>query len=196
MTQTIIALRHFAHEHDNLPAFHAGYLVLTLLVAMLLNMGAFGLLILAHMSLDVVKYREVHGYSWKKVLEGTVRESLLDVTLLFVGITFAIYLHHSVVGMASLSGFMRAEVTMVRGVGMLIPKIEILHKFLKIIAHVEQYLAHVHPNIHKGWNSLERLCFVFLAVTVGLLIIAPWILNLHWGMLQGILLEELIPWRV
>ena len=48
------SVRHFAHEHDDQPAFHATYLVIAFLTALLFNLGAFGLLIIAHMSLDMV----------------------------------------------------------------------------------------------------------------------------------------------
>ena len=110
MNTATVHLRHFAHEHDDLPAFHAVYLLLAILSAGFFNLGAFGLLIVAHMVLDVVKYRDRHGYSWHQTYDGVVRESLVDITLLLVGTVFAVYLHHSV-GVASLSGLMRAELS-------------------------------------------------------------------------------------
>ena len=96
MSKPLSSVRHFAHVHDDLPAFHAGYLVLTILVASLLNLGVFGLLIIAHMALDYVKYREHHGFSWRRTMEGMVRESLVDIALLGVGVVFAVYFHHTV----------------------------------------------------------------------------------------------------
>jgi hypothetical protein len=196
MHSLLSSLRTFAHYHDDFPAFHAGYLVLTFLIAAMFNMGAFALLVLAHMALDIVKYREVHRYSWMGVAQGVIRESLVDITLLFVGFVFAVYLHHSVSGIASLSGLMRAEVTIIRALGTIIPKLKILHHILKVIAHIHHYIETVHPHINKELTSLERACVILLMCTGLLLIIAPWILELNVEMMLQIVKDELIPWTL
>lgn len=193
MPHTLQTLRLFAHTHDEVPAFHAGYLVLTFLVAAMFNLGTFALLILAHMALDVVKYREVHGYSWKGVVKGTVRENLIDVTLLFVGLVFAVYLHHSVVGFAIVSGYMRAEITIIRALGTIIPKLEILHHLLKIASHIQHYLDSIHPRMRKDWSQLEKVCLTSFAISVLLLVLAPSILGLDALTLTEIFREEMIP---
>jgi len=193
MKHTLQHIRIFAHTHDDLPAFHAGYLVLTFLVAAMFNMGTFAILVIAHMSLDIVKYREVHGLPWRGVIEGTVRESLMDLTIFFVGIVFAVYLHHSVAGIATLSGFMRAELTVVRALGTIIPKVTILHHILYIMAHIQQYLNSIHPQIRKGWSQLEKVCLVSFAISLLLLALAPSILALDAPQLGQIILEEMMP---
>ena len=55
MPHTLASARLFAHRHDELPAFHAAYLVITVLCAALLSLGAFAALIVAHIALDYVK---------------------------------------------------------------------------------------------------------------------------------------------
>lgn len=193
MTHTLQHLRLFAHTHDDLPAFHAGYLVLTFLVAAMFNMGTFALLVVAHMSLDIVKYRDIHGLPWRGVIEGTVRESLVDLTLLFVGLVFAVYLHHSVAGIATLSGLMRAEWTIVRALGTIIPKVNILHHVLKIASRLHHYLDSIHPRIRRGWSSLEKVCLFSFAVALFLLMLAPSILGLDAIQLEQIIRGEMIP---
>ena len=183
------------HEHDDLPAFHAAYLVLTMLAAAMFNMGVFGLLIIAHMSLDLVKYREFHGMSWRATFEGILRESLIDITLLFVGLVFGIYLHHSV-GIAGLSGLMRAEVTIIRALGTMIPKMKILHNFLKVMSHLHHYMRHVHPHFRDSYSGVERACFFFLGITITLLLLAVPILDLTMLEYQNILADQLIPWNI
>lgn len=185
-------LRRFAHMHDDIPAFHAGYLVLTLLAAAMFNLGTFGLLIIAHMTLDFVKYREQHGYGWKLTLEGIVRESLLDVTLLMIGLVFSLYLHHSV-AFAGISGLMRTEVTVLRMFGTLIPKMKILHSFLKVMAHLRHYLNHAHPHLRQHWSGIDRVCFLSIMLSAFLLFFAAAILQIGFGQVELILLEELIP---
>lgn len=195
-TNSIIApLRHFAHEHDDLPAFHAGYLLIAVISAAILNLGAFALLVFAHMALDTVKYRERHGRSWKQTMDGVVHESLVDITLLLVGVVFAVYLHHTI-GVASLAGLMRAELSIIRSGAMFVPKLKILHDFLKIIAHVRQYLDAVHPRHLRGWSGLDHLCMVFSAVALLLLVFAAPLMSVDWFTVQNVLLEELIPWNL
>lgn len=193
MQHTLQHLRLFAHTHDELPAFHAGYLVLTFLVAAMFNMGAFAMLVVAHMALDVVKYRDVHGYPWRRVLEGTVRESLVDVTLLFIGLVFAVYLHHSLAGIALFSGYLRTEITIVRALGTIIPKLEILHHVLKIASHIQHYLDSIHPRMEKEWSRLEKVCLVSFAISLLLLVLAPSILGLDAIQLEQIIRDEMIP---
>ena len=196
MSRILWNLRHFAHTHDDLPAFHAAYLVLTFLIAAMFNMGAFGLLIIAHISLDIVKYREVHRYSWRMVMEGVLRESLFDLVLFFLGFTFAVYLHHSLSGIATLSGYARAEVTLVRAFATFIPKLDILHHFLTIISHVRHYLYAVHSHIGCPWSAMEYLCFFSIVLSVILLFSAPALLHLNIETIERIVLEELIPWHI
>ena len=195
MTTAIASVRHFAHEHDDLPAFHAAFLVLAFVTAGLFNLGAFGLLVLAHMALDVVKYRERHQFSWKQTVEGVVRESLLDVTLLCVGLVFSVYLHHGV-GVASVAGLMRAELTVVRMLATLVPKLKILHHFLKIVAHLHHYMEQVHPKHRKGWSGLDFLCFYFIGLSAFLVLFAAPLMQIEWSLVGEILAEELIPWRI
>ena len=189
-------VRHFAYEHDEIPAFHAAYLILAFLAAGLFNLGAFGLIILVHMALDVFKYRFKHGFSWRLTCEGVVRESLVDVTLLAVGLVFAVYLHHSV-GVSSVAGLMRAEASLIRFVAMLLPKMKILHHFLKIIAHLHHYLDTVHPR-HKreSWSGLDHLCFYFIGICAFLLLFAAPLMHVEWSLVGQILAEELVPWRL
>ncbi|PIR53418.1 hypothetical protein COU76_01215 [Candidatus Peregrinibacteria bacterium CG10_big_fil_rev_8_21_14_0_10_49_10] len=194
MTQTLTAVRRFAHVHDDLPAFHAGYLVLTLLVAALLNLGAFGLLIAAHMTLDFVKYREYHKFSMKRTLEGMVRESLVDVTLLSVGLLFAVYIHHTI-GLAGMSGLLRAEVSLVSAAAMVLPKVKVLHNFLKVISHLRHYIDQVHPRFCQGWSNLDHFCFFAIEFSLILIAAAPLILGMDTKTLFFVLQSQLIPFH-
>ncbi|MDP7247630.1 MAG: hypothetical protein QF741_03335 [Candidatus Peribacteraceae bacterium] len=185
-------LRAFAHRHDDLPAFHAGFLILTLLAAAMFSLGAFGLLIFTHMCLDLVKYREYHGYSWGLTFKGIVRESLMDLTLFMIGLMFAVFLHHSI-AFPGISGVMRAEIAVVRMFGTIIPKMKILHNFLKIVAHVRHYLDHAHPHLRKHWSSVDRVCFWSLGLTTLLLVFSAPILQVEYSTVIEILREELVP---
>jgi hypothetical protein len=195
-TQTfnIRSIRSFAHQHDDLPAFHAAYLVLTLLAAALFNLGFFALLIAMHMMLDVFKYRDVHHYSWSKTIEGVIRESMIDVSLLVMGVTIAVYLHPSLALFTGLKGILLAEITILRAIGVISPKLKILYDFLKIFAHVDLYIRKIHPRLGKGASSIEYVAMLSLLVSIGLLFIAPIVLLLDPAQYLTILLGELVPW--
>jgi hypothetical protein len=129
--QTIAAMhrhfRAFAHTHDELPAFHAAFLVCTFIAAALLNLGSFGLLIIAHMALDYVKYRDVHHFGLARTIHAMLVESLIDITLFFVAFSSLLYLHHGL-ALVSLSGLQRASIALARAATTIVPKMEILLK--------------------------------------------------------------------
>lgn len=195
MVTAIHTVRGFAHTHDEIPAFHASYLVLTFILSMMFNLGAFAVLIVLHMALDVWKYREYQKLSWWQTIEGTIRESLIDVTLLALGFLFSVYLHKHI-GLGSVSTLLRTEFALVRTVALLVPKIKILHTFLKIISHIHHYLEQTHPHLHKGWSNLDKFCFFVIGVSCLLLSLAAEIMHVPQSMVNDILLQEVLPWWV
>lgn len=198
-TQTLLSwnsVRTFAHTHDNLPAFHAAYLVLTFLAAAMLNIGFFAVIILGHMALDVFKYREVHSLNWKRTLEGAARESIVDVTLLLFGLVIAVYLHPSLTGLAGIKGMMLAELTVARAIGVMTPKLKILFELLKILSDIDHYLMRLHPRFGKNLSVIEYVCSFSICISLGMLIIAPILLMLSNQQYGMILLSELTPWKI
>lgn len=193
---SVRTLRSFAHQHDNLPAFHAAYLVLTLLAAAMFNLGFFAVLIIAHMGLDVFKYRDVHGLSWKRTVEGVIRESMVDIALFFMGLVVAVYLHPTLFAYSSIKGMMMAEVTVVRAVGLLTPKLKILYDLLKILSDIEHYLGRLHPRFGKNLAVIEYVCSFSICITLGMLLIAPILLMIDGATYLGLLVEELTPWKI
>lgn len=193
---TVAQLVHFARMHDDLPAFHAAYILLTLVSAAVFNLGVFALLILVHMILDIIKYHDIHQLSWRGIMEGVFRESLIDITLFFVGLTFALYLHSSIPVIAGLSGIARAQITLLRGFGTLIPKFFILQHLLKVLAHFQHYLHVKHSRLGKKLSEMEFACTLFLAVTFTLLFLSPVVLPFSVTEIREILRETLLPWSV
>ena len=192
-THTAIStLRHFAREHDELPAFHAGYLVLTVITAGLLNLGAFFLLIAAHFSLDLVKYREVHDLSWGQTLEASLREGLLDFFLLMTALTFSVYIRNAI-GIAAVSGIIRSDLTLARFAGVFLPKFEMLHRFLGILLNIGRHLRTIHLRIGQRLTSSERLQLFLLTASLILLLAAPVILHQSATTIGGIVAHEMLP---
>jgi hypothetical protein len=189
-------IKNFAAVHDDLPAFHAAYVILALLLAAMVSIGMFGVLIALHMALDVVKYRSVHACSWRRTAEGVFRESLTDITLFLLALTFGVYLHHSISGIASLGGIHRAELTLLRAAGTVAPKFGILDHVLQIFFHVELYLAAVHSRLGKRFTSIERLCVLASGTTLFFLVVAPYSLAITSEHFATILADQLVPWSL
>ena len=187
-------IRTFIHEHDRMPAFHAGYLVVTFLIAALFNLGMFALVIIAHMTLDYVKYTELYGYSRRNTWKAMLSESSIDIVLLLIGFVFAVYLHHGV-EMAAVSGLVRAAVTLARGLGTVIPKLEILYRFVDTLMNPQEHMQHVQETVRARW-TFSFACMIFLGgVCVLLLILAPVILTLDGALLEKVLMDQMIPWN-
>lgn len=195
-TFSLKSIRTFAHQHDDLPAFHAAYLVLTFLAAALFNLGFFAVIIAVHMALDTFKYREVHGLSWKRTIEGVIRESLIDCTLFLFGLVISVYLHASLTGLSGIKGMMLAEITVLRGVGIMTPKLKILYEMLKILSDLDHYLMRLHPRFGKNAGLIEYVCMFSICVTLGMLLIAPILLMLTFDQYAFILIDELTPWHL
>lgn len=182
----------FAVAHDSLPAFHAAYLVLTLLAAALLNVGAFVILIVAHAGLDLVKYHEVHGRAWPRTLQSTLRESLLDIFLLSGALVLAVYLHHGT-GIVAVSGIVRAETSLLRGLLLLLPRLGVLWNTLWVFTNVRYHLLRS-PEASGPWTVREQLTLAGAACALLLLAASPSLFGAQ-NVLQT-LTGQLVPWRV
>jgi hypothetical protein len=185
-----------AKTHDDLPAFNAAYWVLTFLAAMLFNAGAFAILIAGHVVLDVYKYREVHRKKWPKVIEGVVRENLLDVSLLSLGLAFSVYVHASLPIFAGIRGVMRTEITVVNALLQVTVKAHILHNALMVLSHLYKYLRAVHPRLGRATSFLEGVAFAGLVASTTLILLAPWILGMDAHQVAALAAELLVPWHM
>lgn len=186
--------KRFAHHHDEMPAFHAGYLVITFLFAAMFNLGVFAILMIAHMSLDYVKYREVQGFSVAKTFQGIFFESLIDLMLFAIALVFGVYLHHFT-GLIAISGLLRAEQTIIRTLGMIIPKLDIIHHLYVDFFDMKNHMNSIPEELMKGWTLTDKICMAFMIIGFGLVALAPQILGLSSDTYIKILSDLLVPWN-
>jgi len=116
-------------------------------------------------------------------------------TLFILGFLIAVYLHHSLPGIAGVSGLLRSEITIARGLGTLLPKAEILQRFLHVIFHLRHHLTQNETPIGERYTPTERFSVVLIGCGALLLLLAPLILHVDGAQLLRIVQEELIPWR-
>lgn len=190
-----ISLRRFALAYEDLPAFHAAYLMLVLVFAGLCNLGFFACLIVAHVALDYIKYRVRFGFDPVTAMRGMVRESVLDVSLLFLALSTFVYLHPSLSSISGLGTTEQLHVTIMRGLALLLPKLTILHHTLRIAFDIPGYLSTPHPRLKKQFSLVEYVCVFTLFIALALLAVAPGILGIDLDQFRTILSSQLIPWR-
>ena len=167
-------VRSFAHGHDDVPAFHATFLVATFLAAAVLNLGYFAILIFLHMILDFVKYREVHGYGYRMTFKAMILESISDIALFLMGLTVSVYFSHTFM-LAAAGGMVRSELTVLKALGTLIPKIVIIEHLVTIAVSVRSYLDTEVLGLHGKCTRLQLwsirsscFCLLLLAIAIGL----------------------------
>lgn len=188
------SLRAFAAQHDALPAFQAGYIVLTFIVAALFRLGTFALLIAAHMALDVMKYREYRGLAWGKTIRAVVRENITDVALFTIGLACAVYFHYSLPVIAGVSGISRAFLSILGAAGTTVPKWEIGNRFVRTLRNMPAYLQDKSMKIGAPFDGMERFCFFAIVFNLALIAISPFLLATDTATIIGVVLEEMRLW--
>ncbi len=156
--------RIFAHEHDDIPAFHAAYLVGTFLSAAIFHLGFFAILIAMHMCLDYVKYRDYFRFDLRTTFKAMMLESIVDIACFMVALTFSVYLNTSYLLVAT-SGLLRSGLTILRAVGTIVPKIRILESFVTTFVNMHAYLYTPHPDIRKPLSKAHRWSLVAIGVS-------------------------------
>ena len=154
MTAITSSFRGFAHEHDDVPAFHAAFLVGTILCAAVFNLGFYAIMILAHVCLDIVKYRDIHHMSFKQTVKAAALESISDVALFLVSLNFAVYLNHTYM-LGALSGLLRSQLTVLRAFGTMLPKIRILENMCSLALNFHGYIHAPHPALDRKLSLIH-----------------------------------------
>ncbi len=181
----------FAKSHDDLPLFHAGYLVLTLLAFFLLNLGVFSLLIAAHIALDLVKFSNMPETTPKVTVIATVRENLIDLFMLSLALCLAVYLHHGA-GIIAVSALLRLEVTLVRSFAIFLPQIENVWHGMSAFGNIRRHVARI-QYATAPWSMGEKVMLWGFLMSLFLIVIAP-VLTHDFPAVALILKEELMPW--
>lgn len=192
MTAITSSIRGFAHEHDDVPAFHAAFLVGTILCAAVFNLGFYALMIFAHVCLDIVKYRDIHHMSFKQTLKAAALESIGDIALFLFALNFAVYLNHTYM-LNALSGLLRSELTVLRAFGTMVPKIRILENMCAIALNFHGYMHTPHPALDRKLSRLEKWSIRTIVFSISSLIIAVFLFQANQWDIAAVLKHELIP---
>lgn len=184
-------IKQFAHRHDDIPAFHVSFALLTFISAAMLSLGWFAVLIIIHMVLDVAKYREVHGFTWRETINATLHESLLELMFFSMALLISVYFHSST-GFLNISGMLRAEATLIYITGVVVPKFIIMEQVLKALTHISHYLHRLKPNAKRANLTVpEKIYASFIVCSVVLLMAAPYVTNTPPEVINHVIFHEL-----
>lgn len=191
----VISLRRFGFTYEDLPAFHAAYFMLVLIFAGIFNLGLFALLIVAHVVIDFMRYRGTLHMPFAKSAHAVVRENIADATLLLVALASTVYLHSSMPYVAVLAGTVKTRVSLLRSLLILLPKLTILHHFLRIVFRLPEYLHTPSPRMKHRWSGMEKFLIALIVGSVIALIVSPVALHLSVDELATIVNAEILPWK-
>jgi len=181
----------FAHRHDTLPWFRTWFTVATVIASIIFNLGIFAMLVAVHMGLDIIKYRTLHGLCWRCVVFETIRESLVDIFFIALGILLAILFHHSVAigGLGRLGEVPMFLLTMVLRVG---PRLQIAEHILEIVTYWQHHFTTLNrpgTPLTKGEKTVCAATFFVLSLVLLLSALSA----LSWEEIYSTTKRELTP---
>lgn len=184
-------LLHVAHHHDEWPMFRIWFSVTTIVASIVLNLGVFAMLVALHMGLDVIKYRTKHRLSWHWVIVETLRESLVDVFFIALGLLLAVAFHHAVAigGLGKLAELELLLLNLILRVG---PRIKIAEHLLEVILYWKHHFEEQLPPRSPLNRSEKGFILATLIIVLGI-VITPLTTPVTWENMGHTIQKELTP---
>ena len=180
-----------AHSHDDWVWFRIWFSVTTVTASIVFNLGIFTALVVGHMVLDIIKYRTKHGLSWHWIFVETLREGLVDVFFIVLGLLLGIAFHYSV-AIGGLGRLAKLEVLILNLVLRVGPRLKIAEHILEVVLYWKHHYAGLfmpHAPLSKGEKSL---LLATILCTCGILLV-PYVTEMTWGDVGGVVAKELTP---
>src|SRR3989344_2381172 len=180
-----------AHEHDEWPMFRIWFSISTIAASIILNLGVFVLLVTLHMTLDIIKYRTKHRLAWHWVGVETLRESLMDIFFIALGLLFALAFHHAV-AIGGLGKLAEMEILLLNLILRVGPRIKLAEHFLEIILYWKHHFEkQIIP--HAPLSKSEKgLCLATAIIALGI-VTTPYTTPVTWQQIGATMRRELTP---
>ncbi len=180
-----------AHQHDEWPLFKIWFSILTIAASIILNMGVFAALVLLHMALDVIKYRTKHSLSWHWVMIETLRESLIDIFFIALGLLLSIAFHHAI-AIGGLGRLAEAEVLILNLILRVGPRMKIAEHLLEILLYWKHHFeTQFQPRAPLSKSERGMLAAIVI-MTIGI-IATPFVTSLTVHDVGKTMKKELTP---
>lgn len=190
--------RHFqslVRAHDDLPAFHAGYVVLVVLAAFLFNLGFFAALVALSIALDLQQRRASSRFRFARGARLSAREHLPDIGLLLAGLVAAVYLG-SIADAASIAGALRTGLELTALLSVAAPKLLLLRRFLRRWMPFHRRFEEPRAALPRRLRATERAILFACVLGAALLTGARVMLPIDTATLVRLYAEQLVPWRI
>lgn len=182
---------YIAHEHDEWPLFRVWFSVATVTASIVLNLGMFTLLVSLHMALDVVKYRNKHKLSWYWTGIEALREGLIDIFFIALGLLLGIVFHHSI-AIGGLGRMARLEYLFFNLILRVGPRLKIAEHMLEIFLYWKHHFEKQFVPHEPLSKSEKGLLGATLVLTAGILL-TPIITPLTYKDIGHTVKHELTP---
>lgn len=190
-THIVRPVVYVAHNHDEWPLFRLWFAITTVTASIVFNLGIFALLVALHMTLDVVKYRTKHGLSWHWIVIETLRESLVDIFFIILGLLLGIVFHHTV-AIGGLGRLAELEVLLLNLVLRVGPRLKIAEHILEIILYWKHHFEE--PFIpHAPLNKGEKGLCVAIFLVAASIVLTPLVTSITWEQTLATMQRELTP---
>ena len=182
---------YIAHEHDEWPLFRVWFSVATVTASIVLNLGVFTLLVSLHMALDVVKYRGKHKLSWYWTCVESLREGLIDIFFIALGLMLGIVFHHTVAigGLGRMAKLEYLFLNLILRVG---PRLKIAEHMLEIFLYWKHHFEKQFVPHEPLSRSEKGLLAATLVLTAGI-VLAPFMTPLSFRDVGHTIAKELTP---
>src|SRR3989344_8595705 len=181
----------FAHRHDELPWFRVWFTVATVVASIVFNLGIFFLLVLGHMGLDTIKYRTLHRLTWGWTIVETIRESLVDVFFIVLGLFLALAFHHAF-AIGGLGRLAEAEILFLDFIQRDGPRPKIAEHLLEIVTYWKHHFAQKLIPRMPLTTGEKALCIATFAAALAT-VLTPVLTSLTWESASRIMQRELRP---
>ena len=199
---------HFLLTHDYSKLFFITYLLLSVGLSIIFNLGFFVLLAVMHYCMDIFKYRH-GGLDYKTSLVASLRDCMVDVMFIFIGyasaivfqVGFGMGIARSIVAEERLLVSLRAEeqilVKSLKTIKLL-PKIFIGERAIEATSYMltasnQRKRGKPGKFQHKPLNHFEKIMIAISAVCVVFFFAAPSIYDITLLDVLHIIVKESIP---
>lgn len=176
----------------DVPAVHAGILLIAFVLASLLNLGSVALLLVATIAMDVHWARSRKGRGVGQAIIIGLRWNAQTIAVLSVAVAISLSLAYSVQGVSTApASVVTAVVTVLRGIVSLIAKCKVLVDFAHTVRIGHDRDPHPAPT---GELSLqERGAAIVIALAICLSILTPMLPGVSPDTFVQSLLHEMVP---
>ena len=183
---------YIAHKHDDWPMFRIWFAVAAVTASIVLNLGVFTLLVSTHIALDMVKYRSKHTLSWYWTVVESLRESLIDIFFVALGLVLALALHHSAFARGGLGRRVRLEEMVIILILRIGPRLKIAEHLLEIVMYWRHHYEEGFVP-HAPLRRTEKGLLIATIILTASLFLTPLTTHLTWKDVGHTVAYELTP---